>query len=819
MRWFLPALAAAALFAAAAASTFVPLADGDSLQYAFVWPGTAKLGAAAFLGFAAVSILYFGVLYGVRRHAPARVSEAKAGAWLAPIVALGFVVLGFAPAVPGAGEWTSVIGYFFLDLRWWWFAAAILLVLIQIDRLTGSGIARHIAAVQAWNAHGRLLLFEGILFAVAISFAALTTPHLRSDTGFHGDEPKYVRYCEVWYQGGGLEVSQARPFNEVPLDAPPKVLNVVPLLVRTLRDELFAMGSDVRELLARPNDFQWNRARRDGGFLVGKRGGKYEIYQPGTSVFLCPGYFLDRYLLNAQSGYNGEFPRHTVMMHFSLLVVFGFTAVAVFRLLRHVLQSDVLALVWAAAAMLSLPTAAFAFQFYPELPSLLLIVWLTTHVWFHAREGSVHRALVAGALSAGLGWLHPRFLLISAVFTVSGVVTTRKRRASIAFLSGAMAVYLSIGFYAYHVTGSFMPTALWDAPGSEPTLNPRAIPLTVLAYAVDRTWGLLPHAPILLLAVPGLAVLFRYSRWRTIVLVATGLALGIPAAGHTLHAAGSTPGRLVVGVVALSIIPVALLVRKFWYAPAVRVLTVIAMVLSLEAAVSYNLDHVKYMGAIRASGLGGWRPNLAFPMLAGEGTFPANTALLIIVVTSVVACTAAAWWKARPGMPDPSVSPVGWRTAAFVFVTVVAVAVAATAFNRDWTRWEYVVDDRAAREVLASALVRHDRCRVCFTTREPAIDWRWLRPNATDAVNIEASVESSAAKVNVHLAGGEDRLRFGRMLAEFGDGSSTNWIGIVRHREIVHSYKQPGRYSVVVWVQLPNGEMRGDRRTLTIGSD
>jgi hypothetical protein len=57
------------------------------------------------------------------------------------------------------------------------------------------------------------------------------------------------------------------------------------------------------------------------------------------------------------------------------------------------------------------------------------------------------------------------------------------------------------------------------------------------------------------------------------------------------------------------------------------------------------------------------------------------------------------------------------------------------------------------------------------------------------------------------------------MLAEFGDGSSTNWIGIVSHKEIAHSYKQPGRYSVVVWVQLPSGEMRGDRRTLTIGSD
>lgn len=52
--------------------------------------------------------------------------------------------------------------------------------------------------------------------------------------------------------------------------------------------------------------------------------------------------------------------------------------------------------------------------------------------------------------------------------------------------------------------------------------------------------------------------------------------------------------------------------------------------------------------------------------------------------------------------------------------------------------------------------------------------------------------------------------------AEFGDGSSTPWTGIVGEREIVQTYEKPGQYAVIVWLQLRNGEMRADRRTLTI---
>jgi hypothetical protein len=817
MGWLLASIVSAILFVTAALSTFSPLTDQTGMQYAFVWPGGLKLAAGAALSTLLLLLLYFAVLDVVRRCNPSRTGEARSGRWLAPIASLGAVILGFAPAVPGAGEWTVVIAYFLLDLRWWWFATACAIVFINVDRLTSHAFIRPLQAIRTWSVQARLLFFDVVLFALVTGSVAWSTPYLRSDTGFHGDEPKYVRYCEVWYQGGGFEVSQKQSFDDFPIDATPRVLEIFPLLVRGTREEAVALWEDIGRFLADPWGFRWNRAVRDEGFITGKRGGKYQIYQPGASVFFFPGYFLDRYLLNAQSGYNHEFPRHTVMMHFGLLLVFGFAAVALFRLFRHALGSDLLGALWSGLAMLTLPAAAFAFQLYPELPALLLIILVTAYVWFHAPTSGAGRAMAAGAMAAGLAWFHPRFLLISALFVFAGLITTRGHRARIAFFCGASLLYLSVCFFAYRVTGSFMPTALWDAPGAEPILNLYGVPRKLLAYALDRTWGLAPHAPLLLGVIPGLVLLFKNAPWRAASLVAAGLALAIPAAGHTLHAAGGTPGRLIMAVVPLFMLPVALVVRKYWSSASVRALTILAVVLSLESAFTYNWHHIKIMGAMRTAGLSGWRPNLAFPWLAGELDALPNVLLLLMMVGGMLAAALLVWRTADRGRQWTSTSgPFFVLTTSLV---VVLTAVGATALNRDWTQWEYLLEDRFAREALAGALVEHERCRVCFTNRERAIDWRWLRPNGTEAVNIETAIASDRVTVNVHLAGDDRVPRFGRVLTDFGDGSPATWSGIVSRKEISHAYREPGRYSLAVWVQLPNGEVRGDRRTLTIGGD
>jgi hypothetical protein len=403
------------------------------------------------------------------------------------------------------------------------------------------------------------------------------------------------------------------------------------------------------------------------------------------------------------------------------------------------------------------------------------------------------------------------------LLVAAGAVRTKARRSRLAFAGAAALAYFSVMAFAYRVTGSWLPTALWDAPGAESTLNLGAARITIFGYALHRTWGMAPHTPLLLAALPGLAVLARASLGRALFVLGVGLALAVPAAAHTLHAAGGTPGRLVVAIVPLFIWPVAVLVRRFWPQPAVRFATIAAIVVSLESAVSYNWHHTKTFGPLLSTGVSGWRPNLAFPWVSGGGwnESPANVALFVVLLVLTATATIAAFVRARAARPE-SITPSSGIAVGAMIVIIVVSSAAATAFNREWISDEYLIDDKQARRKAAAALVDLDQCRICFATSNRAVDWRWLEPNATERVNVETQVSSRTARVKVVLNGPDDILRFARMRAEFGDGSSSPWTGIVYERELSHSYSQPGQYSIVVWVQLRNGELRADRRSLTI---
>src|SRR5262249_38472037 len=206
------------------------------------------------------------------------------------------------------------------------------------------------------------------------------------------------------------------------------------------------------------------------------------------------------------------FPSELVMTNVMLLLVYGAAAVALFRLLRRALGSELLAMVWAAIALVTLPSAAFPFQFYPELPALLMILLCSLYAMFAAPETGRGTAAAFGAATAFLAWLHPRFLLVSIVILAIGAARTEAARRRILIVA-AGAVYFSLGAFDYRVTGSWLPTALWDASRPNEAMHPVAVPLNLLGYAFHRTWGLAPHAPILLASVPGLVMLARQS-WR-----------------------------------------------------------------------------------------------------------------------------------------------------------------------------------------------------------------------------------------------------------------------------------------------------------------
>jgi hypothetical protein len=819
VRWLAAAGLSCLCFCAAAFGTFVPLrGEGGDIQYLYAWPGGDRLlaiGATVFIAFAG---LFAAVVYLARRSGANQAASARGGRWLAPLTLLWLVALGLAPAVPGSGERAAPLAYFFYDLRWWWLGGSLALVLAGIDALIGSPLGGWLTAAARWRPSLRRVFVDALLFTSVIACAIVSTPYLRFTNQVHGDEPKYIRYCELWYQGGGFDISAKKMLADLPADSGPALHRIPGLLLGSMREDAADLAADLSAFAANPRGFRWNRSTGEEGFVRGKNGGVYQIYQPGASFTLFPGYFLDRFFSPRAPGEEGEFAPSLVMTNVMLLLMFGASAVVLGRLLRHALASDGLAAAGAALAMLTLPTTAFAFQFYPELPGLLLILLLSSYVLFMPTP-SVLLAAAAGTGAAALAWLHPRFLLVSAVLAACGLMRS-SGRGRVALGAAAAIVYCTVFAFNYHVTGSFLPTALWDAARPDEGFNPSRIPLNLIGYALDRTWGLAPHAPILLAVVPGLVLLARESWRRALFVAAVGLALAIPASAHTLNAAGGTPGRLIVAIVPLLVWPIAVLVRRFWSSWTVRALAVVAIVTSLDAGLTYNWNHhEKALGALHAMGRSGWRPNLAFPVIRDSGWESSGNFALFLAFAGliVIATIVTVLRSARSAPPRAASPPATIIVAAGAFLGVV-LATAATAVNGDWFRDEYLFGRATARRVAATGLLALDRCRLCVTSHDRSFDWTRLEPNPAHGIHSNLVPNRLGIQLDMAIESDGGWTGFGRMRVDFGDQSGTLWTPVVGEWHLAHEYPRPGEYLVTIWLQLRDGTNRVERRTIKIAT-
>ena len=816
MRWCLAAAAGLLCFAAVIGGTFVPLRDASGLQYLYAWPGGAALGrmaVACTLGVVAVWLVMIGA---ARRAGGAAVAEARAGRWLAPLAALAVVVVGVAPAVPGVGERGAVLGYFFYDLRWWWAVTLGAVVAWRADRLLGSPVARSIAGSATWFGRRHVFAIDAALCVGVMAWAVVTTPHLRFSGALHGDEVKYVRYCENWYQGRGFDIVGKPRMTELPPNTPSAVLKNLALLPGAVREGLSDLVNDLQGFSSDPFGFRWNRAISDeAGFVQDKRRTRvYQLYLPGLSAVLLPGYYLDRRFLGVTPGYQEEFPAELVMTNLTMLLVYGASAVALFRLLRRALDSELLAAAAAATAVISLPIGAFAFQLYTEVPALLLIVLLAHFAWFRAPSATTRLALMAGLAAGALLWLHARFLLIAVLLVAVGArrtISPARRWLIAAFVT----MLFGLCAFNYHVTGSWSPTALWDANVSTHTFALSSVANNLVGYAIHGTLGVIPHAPWVLAVLPGLIVIARQQRGLALFLVSLALALGVPAAGHVLTPSGGTPGRLVAAVVPLMIWPAALLARHLWQSPSARVVTAILVILSLEAATTYNLSHRKAYGGFVDDGISGWRPNLAFP--EARRYLEALTQPGFLVFLAVLAL--GGWWlwrilrRAATSLPE-SRRPAsrGGVVAGVVAILVATCTVLTAAFGR-WTRGDYLLHERLAHQAGVAALVEHDRCRVCFTSRHRQVDWAWLAAPVAADPQVSTAIDGRLLWLEVKVESPAEPAA-GRVVVDFGDGTHAA-MGLVGRREITHDYDALGEYIVVTSVHLRDRRW-ADRRVIAV---
>jgi hypothetical protein len=816
MAWLIATAAACACFCGVAFGTLVPLQDAAGVEYFFGWPGAGLFATASVIAAGAIACAYFLVLHIAGRRAPSPSAEARSGEWLSPLTGLAFAVLGVLPALPGIGKYGAPAAYVFYDLRWWWAAGLAGWTVLRADAVLGGPLLAAIGRTRRGRSAARLLLLDLVLVGGALSWAIATTPNLRFTYLLHGDEPKYLRYCELWYQGGGFDISQKALFADEPLDGSPRLHRTLSGLLRASGMELRDLATDLRRFAAAPRQFGWNRVEGGNAFIRGKHGGIYQIHQPGLSAVLFPGYLIDRYLLALNAGVYGELPAELPMTTVVMLLVYAACAMALFRLLRRVLRDDLLAFAWAAIGALTLPTVAFAFQLYPELPAAVIVITVTTYALVLALP-TPRAAAGIGAAAAALVWLHPRFLMLG--FALALCAGLRADWTSRRWLATAFVVVLASEMaFDYWVTGSFLPTARWSVSNHGIPISMGSVPLNLIGYGFDRRWGVIPHAPILLLLAPAIALLARRSARDAAVLVIIGLALLIPASGHTIHAAGGTPGRLILAVVPLAMIPIALLVRELWPSAAARIVTVALVGLSLEAALAYNRNHWKAFGPMRDTTSSGWRPNLVFPGIrSGAPSVPNLLLFLAILACLAAAATFVYVYAAR--IQDRArqwTSMRWWMAPAFAIVLVLVFSTASVA-NSTWYDLGYMLSSSRALERAAARMVSSGRCSLCFTSRGALVDdWTRLEPNGARGVTLQPSVRAAEVVVRVHVDTAAEGIGFGRVRLDYGDGQVTPTWGIVSDATVTHTYASPGTYTITAWLQLPDGSGRADRKTITI---
>ena len=144
-----------------------------------------------------------------------------------------------------------------------------------------------------------------------------------------------------------------------------------------------------------------------------------------------------------------------------------------------------------------------AFLYTEVVVALCIALALRQILWARRPAGSVIGAL---ALSA-LPWLHVRMTL-AAVVLGSFALLSLRGRARWAFAGTAAAMAAIYVLYQHAAFGTLSPLVRYG--GSVPPAMASATPArTLVGLFVDGAYGLLPYAPVFLLALAGIAVLAR----------------------------------------------------------------------------------------------------------------------------------------------------------------------------------------------------------------------------------------------------------------------------------------------------------------------
>ena len=263
-----------------------------------------------------------------------------------------------------------------------------------------------------------------------------------------GDEPHYLLMAQSLWKEGDLE----------------------------LRDNV-ARG-DYRDYFPGTLSPHWGSPRVDGR--------PFPAHSPGLPLLLAPVYALGG--------------RAACVGLFALLAA---ALVREVRALAFRATGDPTSALLAAVAVAGPPVFYYAFHLYTELPSALALA-LSLRILTGAP--GISGAVGAALATSFLPWLHLKMIPAAAVLGVIAVLRLRGRSRAAFVVVAALAAIAFAGYYQW-VFG--MPTPLAVYGGGVPPDSATSPVRAAAGLLLDRSFGLLPHAPVFLLALAGLPLLLR----------------------------------------------------------------------------------------------------------------------------------------------------------------------------------------------------------------------------------------------------------------------------------------------------------------------
>lgn len=726
---------------------------------------------------------------------------------------LWWLALSLLPLVnllaPLAGR-LPALSYLLFDLRFYWWP----LVLVGLFR--GAGLP--LAGSTGWPPTISRRWVLASLVVVPIAIAVISTPHLRFTGALDGDEPKYIRFCENFYQGLGFDISHHRLLTDLGPKDEPRVFDNVRRLLRAVPEEAALLVGDARRFVGASAPVRL--VAKPDMFFAGKHAGTvYQLHGPGLSFLLFPGYYLDRRLTGSGVGYQNEFPTSMPAVYVSLLALYAGYALALYGLLLAYGGNRLRAWFMALVGVIALPAGAFAFQIYPEIAAGLILFVLVRDLI--APSCNTFMTFALGLLAGFLPWLHLRFGAATIVIMAAMLMRVRPWSARLSLAAGAAVTLGSLSLYTYRLTGALLPSVPF---GPDEPLSFAHVLNGVPGFAFDRVFGMFPHAPIYLLALPGIGVAWR-RRPAVAWILALILVVVVTAASHGFQAAGATPDRYLVAVAPLLLLFVAdaMMVwsRRRLFVAVFALLTLV----SIETAVRYNLHHLKGFGPLVAKQFSGWRFNLLFPSLGTEPwpAIPRDAVLLVLWGAVVVLLIFVPWWRTRrsepltvdEGLPMPSVGDLcGTLFAVALLGMIVGVGTGGT-MDR-----QYFTPFKEARERALSAFADMHRCAVCYSSALGAIEPTVSLGNDVSFVDLRALPASPRAGQRVDIRV-RPRSRDGEYVVslvrlELGDGSVATHRRMFGDANDSHIYARPGEYEVHAWVKASSEEPAEARMTVHV---